>query len=224
MGDVLSRARSSLSAAVRPALTALVLAGLLGLPLPAAVAASGGSADAGSAGCATPLLAAPRRASAVEENAAATFDRAVDRNERRGVDLESLTDDRALWLDRCGLAYYVEAADPQGTDQAPVASAATTVPAGVDPLALESRPGSARTIYLDFTGETVTGTAWNTTNNIASITAEPFSRDTTVSTDFSIVRARRDLPGVARRLRGLRAFRRQRHDEGPRRLGDRPDR
>lgn len=35
------------------------------------------------------------------------------------------------------------------------------VPAGTDVFALNSRAGSQRTIYLDFTGGTITGTAWN---------------------------------------------------------------
>ena len=100
----------------------------------------------------------------------------------------------------------------------------TTVPAGVDPLALESRPGSARTIYLDFTGETVTGTAWNDDEQHRVHHGRAVLPGHHRLHRLLLVRARRDLPGVARRLRGLRAFRRQRHDEGPRRLGDRPDR
>ncbi len=40
---------------------------------------------------------------------------------------------------------------------------------------LHSRPGARRTIYLNFTGATLTGTAWNTTG--AAITALPFDLD-----------------------------------------------
>lgn len=50
------------------------------------------------------------------------------------------------------------------------------VPAGRDVFALNSRPGSQRTIYLDFTGETVTGTAWNSTST-QSIKAPAWSID-----------------------------------------------
>jgi len=68
------------------------------------------------------------------------------------------------------------------------AVAATSPPNATVPLAdtftLESKPGSNRTIYLDFTGDTVTGTAWNNTYG-ASITAEPYSIDSTVDTNFS---------------------------------------
>jgi hypothetical protein len=53
-----------------------------------------------------------------------------------------------------------------------------------DTFTLESKPGSNRTIYLDFTGETVTGTGWNATYG-ATITAEPYSIDSTVDTNFS---------------------------------------
>jgi Metallo-peptidase family M12B Reprolysin-like len=38
---------------------------------------------------------------------------------------------------------------------------AVEVPPGVDVFALHSRPGSNRTIYLDFNGHSVEGTAWN---------------------------------------------------------------
>jgi hypothetical protein len=41
------------------------------------------------------------------------------------------------------------------------ASAAVEVPPDVDVFALHSRPGSNRTIYLDFNGHSVEGTAWN---------------------------------------------------------------
>ena len=32
-------------------------------------------------------------------------------------------------------------------------------------FALHSRPGSSRVIYLDFNGETITGTAWNNSSS-----------------------------------------------------------
>ncbi len=42
---------------------------------------------------------------------------------------------------------------------------------------LHSRPGAQRTIYLNFKGATLTGTAWNTTAGVSSITAVPFDLD-----------------------------------------------
>lgn len=42
---------------------------------------------------------------------------------------------------------------------------------------LHSKPGAQRTIHLNFTGATLTGTAWNTTAGVATITAQPFDID-----------------------------------------------
>jgi hypothetical protein len=51
---------------------------------------------------------------------------------------------------------------------------AADVPPGVDVFTLHSRPNSNRTIYLDFTGHTVEGTAWNSG---AKIEAPAFDSD-----------------------------------------------
>lgn len=74
--------------------------------------------------------------------------------------------DGALWLDRCSQAFYVEPTAPRV--QRNLAGGTTQVQ-GADqqlfPLAetftLSSRPGAARTLYLDFTGHAISGTAWN---------------------------------------------------------------
>lgn len=68
-----------------------------------------------------------------------------------------------IWLDTCGQAFY---ADPVHDEVDHVAGGATRSPTQqLFPLEqtfqLSSRPGSDRTIYLDFTGHTLTGTAWN---------------------------------------------------------------
>ncbi len=49
---------------------------------------------------------------------------------------------------------------------------------------LHSRPGSTRVIYLDFDGQTITGTAWNSQTGRPSFDAAPFSLDPW--SDFSI--------------------------------------
>jgi hypothetical protein len=54
------------------------------------------------------------------------------------------------------------------------APAALAVPQDVDVFTLHSRPGSNRTIYMDFTGHTVQGTAWN---GGAQIVAPAFDAD-----------------------------------------------
>jgi hypothetical protein len=65
------------------------------------------------------------------------------------------------------------------TAPAKAAASALAVPPGVDVFTLHSRPGSNRTIYLDFNGHSVTGTAWN---GGAQIDAPAFSADGDPST------------------------------------------
>jgi len=87
--------------------------------------------------------------------------------------------DRTAWLDRRGRVFFEE--EVQLPPQAP------TAPLDTDPLSpdlepldqtfkLHSRPGATRTIYLNFVGATLTGTAWNTTAQ-PTITALPFDLD-----------------------------------------------
>jgi hypothetical protein len=111
------------------------------------------------------------------------FRKAAQRNQRGEAAFKDLAKDEKLWLDTCGRAFYVEE-----RVAASAAVASTSPPNASVPLAdtftLESKPGSNRTIYLDFTGDTVTGTAWNNTYG-ASIAAEPYSIDSTADTNFS---------------------------------------
>lgn len=69
--------------------------------------------------------------------------------------------DRTLWVDTSGQLLY---ADPAASDRA--VQRTPTAKSLIEPAArtfeLHSRPGANRTIYLDFTGHIVTGTAWNT--------------------------------------------------------------
>ena len=66
----------------------------------------------------------------------------------------------------------------------PAADAAAAMPVSPFPEALKfhSRPGATRSIYLDFDGETVTGTAWNTYLGRDPIPARPFSTDADITT------------------------------------------
>ncbi len=136
------------------------------------------------------ILAKPARAADVATSDPDAF-RAAEKRNAGKVDLKKA--DRSVWLDRCGTAFYVDAT-PKPTERADAvttmgaATAASSLPLAGVPLAdtftLESKPGSQRTIYLDFDGGTVTGTAWNATYG-ATITAEPYSIDAAVSTAFS---------------------------------------
>ena len=83
--------------------------------------------------------------------------------------VETLTEDATARLDLCGRLFFVDEAAPAGTGTSAnaAADAAEQIgPSGAlsiegDAFALNSRPGAPRTIYLDFTGHTLTGTAWN---------------------------------------------------------------
>ena len=87
--------------------------------------------------------------------------------------------DRTAWLDRRGRVFFEE--EVQLPPQAP------TAPEATDPLSptlepldqtfkLHSRTGAKRTIYLNFVGATLTGTAWNSSSQ-PTITALPFDLD-----------------------------------------------
>ena len=73
----------------------------------------------------------------------------------------NLLHDPSLFVDSADELLYVDAVAPQaGAAQTAVAAAANAV----DPstaFSLHSRPGSRRVIYLDFDGQTITGTGWN---------------------------------------------------------------
>lgn len=62
-------------------------------------------------------------------------------------------------------------------------ASATALPPLADTFSLNSRPGASRTIYLDFTGETVSGTAWNPSYAGGSaIVVPPYSSDADTAT------------------------------------------
>lgn len=65
------------------------------------------------------------------------------------------------------------------TDGEPAISAAA-VPVSPFPSSLiyHSRPGAPNVLYINFVGENVTGTQWNTSLGRTSIPAKPYSRDT----------------------------------------------
>jgi hypothetical protein len=85
-----------------------------------------------------------------------------------------LRTDATARLDPCGQLLYVDQPAPAGP-VAPDTPAAARRPASAGLLdargnafSLSSRPGSRRTIYLDFTGYALTGSAWNTELGLAS--------------------------------------------------------
>ena len=88
-----------------------------------------------------------------------------------------------LHADEGGGIYYADpAADPAlgladvaGPETAGAAVAVSPFPAG---LVFHSRPGAPNVVYLDFDGETVAGTEWNTSLGRTEIPVLAFSIDT----------------------------------------------
>jgi hypothetical protein len=84
--------------------------------------------------------------------------------------------DPAARVDARKRLYYV---DPAGEGIAAAEAAGTAPFPYSQTFLLHSRPGAQRKIYLDFDGETISGTAWNGTNGAPSgaFYAEPFDMD-----------------------------------------------
>ncbi|WP_377703952.1 PKD domain-containing protein [Pseudoduganella sp. UC29_71] len=85
-----------------------------------------------------------------------------------------LRKDRSAWIDRSGRLYFVE----QGLTASPsdLVQSGAVYPADQTFL-LHSRKSSKRKIYLDFTGHTTTGTAWNTSYGLSTIVSPAFDLD-----------------------------------------------
>lgn len=95
-------------------------------------------------------------------------------------DLESLQ------VDPSGAIYYADQAPPLA-NSAPGSvpeTAGASVPVTPFPadLIFHSRPGAPNVLYLNFSGENVSGTAWNNSIGRSSIPAVPFSSDSDIST------------------------------------------
>jgi hypothetical protein len=94
-----------------------------------------------------------------------------------------LLSDRRLRIDQTGRLMVIDELDVPLSSTS-TAEAATGLQDGqLAPLdqtfKLHSKPGSQRTLYLDFDGATLSGTAWNTSGN--TISAAPFDMDGNLS-------------------------------------------
>ena len=86
--------------------------------------------------------------------------------------------DRTAWVDRKGMIYHVEQFPVPATTITSAYTTTTTTPFPLDQtFRLHSRPGSSRTIYLDFDGHTATGTAWNASYGIDPIVNPAYDLD-----------------------------------------------
>jgi hypothetical protein len=96
------------------------------------------------------------------------------------ADLETLE------IDADGGIFYADhfTTDPIGTETNASVESAAALPATPFPASLlfHSRPGAANVIFLNFSGENVTGTAWNTSLGRSVIPAVAFSTDADRST------------------------------------------
>jgi hypothetical protein len=88
----------------------------------------------------------------------------------------NLLTDPTLLVDAQDQMLYVEpaAGQTEAADAAPIAEAAAIDPATA--LTLHSKPASARVVYLDFDGQTLANTAWNTKTGGACY-ADPYDSD-----------------------------------------------
>lgn len=99
---------------------------------------------------------------------------------KSGDELKSLLlNDRSHRLDRRGRLFVVEELQQPLAATTPTASDRSLLDGTLLPLdqtfLLHSRSGAKRTIYLNFKGATLTGTAWN--GSTSSLTALPFDLD-----------------------------------------------
>lgn len=132
------------------------------------------------------LFAKARRAAGVVANSPAKLAAAADANDLTRAELVADATDRSLWLDPCGVAFYVDTAHgaPAADDTAAADEAARgglpELSAG-EVLELHSRPGADLTIYLDVTGGSYTATAWGA----GTLTFQPYNVEGAADTDFT---------------------------------------
>ncbi|MDZ5661794.1 zinc-dependent metalloprotease family protein [Nocardioides sp. S-58] len=142
---------------------ALVAVAVVGSSLATATAAEAGTVD--DLACAVGSLTAPVRLdAALDSGVSAALVRV--RNALTADELDHLVEDDSVWIDRCAQVFVVDEAAPEG--ERVVADAAPQQGVPDDVLDLSSRPGSARTIYLDFDGSTEAGTRWRSGEQIVS--------------------------------------------------------
>lgn len=187
-----ARVRGPLPSALTTALSALVTAALLSSGVGAAAHAAPTSPDTSGSqpSCDGSAMAAVFDPEPVGEAVTSRTDRATVRavNDLTFAQVRDIEADPAAWVDECGAVFYVEAPTPSPTTPTPTAPSAralsTAAQTPPDVLNLSSRPGSNRTIYLDFTGEVTTGTAWNTTAYGDPILSGPYSLNAPADTNF----------------------------------------
>jgi hypothetical protein len=93
-------------------------------------------------------------------------------------EIAQFADDPTAYLDEKDRVFIAEFAELMSDDAESPEVAHAVGPQNVgDAFALNSRPGSTKTVYLDFDGAVVTNSAWNFSRNLPQIVAPPFDRD-----------------------------------------------
>ena len=151
---------------VGKAMSTLVAAGMVTILVPTTAVSAGseqppaGSSVIGSAPRPDDrlVLRASAHGAAAIERLGDDLDRVARLNSMTVAELQDLLrEDSTAWVHPTGRIYYVDEV-PEGIT--PTAAAQAPYPYD-QTFQLHSRPGSTKTIYLDFDGQTVTGTAWN---------------------------------------------------------------
>lgn len=138
-------------------------------------------------GCAQHLLTKSQPAGAVAKRDAAAFRAAAATNGKSRAEFRAQAKDDTFWLDRCGRGFFVEpeatARQKQRSAAEAVApeGAATSLPPLSETFNLESKPGSQRTIYLDFRGGTIPSSAWSS----SPINYEAYSQTAPADTAYT---------------------------------------
>lgn len=168
----------------------IALLASLASPVPVLASAAGGTST-GDAGppCAAPLVADPVGGAAAIRELGADLPLAAAKIDSSSADFRALLrSDPTMRVDECGQTFVVEPpmttaekAAAASADDAQVSATPQSLNAGGDAFMLNSRPGSQRTIYLDFDGQEIVGTVWNDVHS--DVLAPPF--DTNGNAAFS---------------------------------------
>src|SRR4051812_10608011 len=131
---------------------------------------------AGASRCQRPVLAHPVHTASAVTALGSALPEVAAANGTTARDLAAdLRGDPTLWLDRCGAAFYVDPEPAENRAGARVDDAAAAPFPYEQTFALHSDPDSEHTLYLDFDGQHVDGTAWNDSENGGRpIDAPPF--------------------------------------------------
>jgi hypothetical protein len=98
----------------------------------------------------------------------------------------NLNDD-SVWLDTCARMFFVDEIPVWTPALSSASLPKAALPANTTAFQLHSKAGSPRTLYLDFTAETIANTAWNANYNGGAAWNTPgFSMDTDYSTFSSV--------------------------------------